>query len=66
MIGKETLLKNFVDGTWEAAAASQAIPVRDPATGDVLAEAPLTGGRAVARAVDAASKALPAGRRTPR
>ena len=65
MIGKETLLKNFVDGTWEAAAASQAIPVRDPATGDVLAEAPLSGGRDVARAVDAASKALPAWRRTP-
>ncbi len=65
MIGNETLLKNFVDGTWEAAAASQAIPVRDPATGDVLAEAPLSGERDVARAVDAASKALPAWRRTP-
>jgi malonate-semialdehyde dehydrogenase (acetylating)/methylmalonate-semialdehyde dehydrogenase len=65
MIGQETLLKNFVDGTWEAAAASQAIPVRDPATGDVLAEAPLSGARDVARAVDAASKALPAWRRTP-
>jgi malonate-semialdehyde dehydrogenase (acetylating)/methylmalonate-semialdehyde dehydrogenase len=65
MIGKETLLKNFVDGTWEAAAASQAIPVRDPATGEVLAEAPLSGERDVARAVDAASKALPAWRRTP-
>ncbi len=65
MIGKETLLKNFVDGTWAAASASQAIPVRNPATGDVLAEAPLSGERDVARAVDAASKALPAWRRTP-
>jgi malonate-semialdehyde dehydrogenase (acetylating)/methylmalonate-semialdehyde dehydrogenase len=43
MIGQETLLKNFVGGRWEDASARQAIPVRNPATGDVLAEAPLSG-----------------------
>ena len=65
MIGQETLLKNFVGGSWEAAAASQTIPVRNPATGDVIAEAPLSGAADVAKAVQAASKALPAWRRTP-
>jgi malonate-semialdehyde dehydrogenase (acetylating) / methylmalonate-semialdehyde dehydrogenase len=65
MIGQETLLKNFVGGRWENASAGQAIPVRNPATGDVLAEAPLSGAADVAKAVDAASKALQAWRRTP-
>jgi malonate-semialdehyde dehydrogenase (acetylating)/methylmalonate-semialdehyde dehydrogenase len=65
MIGQETLLKNFVGGRWETASAGQAIPVRNPATGDVLAEAPLSGAADVAKAVDAASKALQAWRRTP-
>jgi malonate-semialdehyde dehydrogenase (acetylating)/methylmalonate-semialdehyde dehydrogenase len=65
MIGQETLLKNFVGGHWETASSAQLIPVRNPATGEVLAEAPLSGGTDVARAVDAASKALPAWRRTP-
>src|SRR6187455_1972337 len=65
MIGQETLLKNFVGGRWEDASARQAIPVRNPATGDVLAEAPLSGAADVAKAVDAASKALHTWRRTP-
>jgi malonate-semialdehyde dehydrogenase (acetylating)/methylmalonate-semialdehyde dehydrogenase len=65
MIGQETLLKNFVGGHWETASSAQAIPVRNPATGEVIAEAPLSGGTDVARAVDAASKALQSWRRTP-
>ncbi len=65
MIGQETLLKNFVGGHWETASSAQAIPVRNPATGEVLAEAPLSGGTDVAKAVEAASKALHAWRRTP-
>jgi malonate-semialdehyde dehydrogenase (acetylating)/methylmalonate-semialdehyde dehydrogenase len=65
MIGQETWLKNFVGGRWETASVGEVIPVRNPATGEVLAEAPLSGGMDVAKAVDAASKALPAWRRTP-
>ena len=65
MIGQETLLKNFVGGHWENASAGQAIPVLNPATGDVLAEAPLSSGADVGKAVQAASNALPAWRRTP-
>jgi malonate-semialdehyde dehydrogenase (acetylating)/methylmalonate-semialdehyde dehydrogenase len=49
----------------EAAAASQTRPVRNPATGEVIAEAPLSGAADVARAVRAATAALPAWRRTP-
>jgi malonate-semialdehyde dehydrogenase (acetylating)/methylmalonate-semialdehyde dehydrogenase len=65
MIGQETLLKNFVAGKWEPASAASVIAVRNPATGDVLAEAPLSGAADVAKAVDAASKALQGWRRTP-
>src|SRR5262245_8743915 len=65
MIGQETLLKNFVGGQWESASTQQAIAVRNPATGDVLAEAPLSSGADVAKAVNAASNALQTWRRTP-
>ena len=65
MIGQETLLKNFVGGKWEPASAASVIAVRNPATGDVLAEAPLSGATDVAKAVAAASKALQGWRRTP-
>jgi len=65
MIGQETLLRNFVGGKWEPASAASVIAVRNPATGDVLAEAPLSGAADVAKAVAAASKALQGWRRTP-
>jgi len=65
MIGQETLLKNFVGGQWESASAQEAIAVRNPATGDVLAEAPLSSAADVTKAVHAASNALQAWRRTP-
>src|SRR5688572_13785921 len=58
-------LKNYVGGKWEAARAGQTTPVRNPATAEILAEAPLSGVEDVARAVKAASDALPAWRRTP-
>jgi malonate-semialdehyde dehydrogenase (acetylating)/methylmalonate-semialdehyde dehydrogenase len=64
MIGHETL-KNFVGGHWESPSTSQSIPVKNPATGEVLADAPLSTGQDVAKAIDAASRALSAWRRTP-
>src|SRR6187401_1675376 len=64
MIGQDTLM-NFVGGKWEAASAAQTIPVRNPATGDTLAAAPLSSAADVAKAVKAASNALQAWRRTP-
>jgi malonate-semialdehyde dehydrogenase (acetylating)/methylmalonate-semialdehyde dehydrogenase len=64
MIAQDTL-RNYVAGRWEAAAASQTIPVRNPATGEVIAAAPLSGSADVDRAVRAATDALQKWRRTP-
>jgi len=64
MIEQGTLL-NFVGGTWQRADARENMAVRNPATGEVLSSAPLSESAAVARAVEAAQKALPAWRRTP-
>ena len=63
MIEQGTLL-NFVGGSWQRADAP-GIAVHNPATGEVLSKAPLSPAAAVAQAVDAAQKALPAWRRTP-
>jgi malonate-semialdehyde dehydrogenase (acetylating) / methylmalonate-semialdehyde dehydrogenase len=64
MIAQDTL-QNFIGGRWEAAAASEALPVVNPATGETIAAAPLSGARDVGKAVEAASHALQAWRRTP-
>jgi len=61
----ETMLRNYIGGRWEAASSTHVIPVTNPATGEVLAEAPLSSAADVAKAVKAASDALPAWRRTP-
>jgi malonate-semialdehyde dehydrogenase (acetylating)/methylmalonate-semialdehyde dehydrogenase len=60
-----TTLRNYVGGRWEAAGASQTVPVRNPATGEIVAHAPLSRGDDVGKAVDAAAAALPSWRRTP-
>ena len=64
MIAQETL-QNFIGGRWEAAAASEALPVVNPATGETIAAAPLSGARDVGKAVEAATKALQTWRRVP-
>jgi len=64
MIEQGTLL-NFVGGSWQRADARENLAVHNPATGEVLYTAPLSEAAAVARAVEAAQKALPAWRRTP-
>jgi len=61
----QTTLQNYIGGRWEQAAVSETTPVRNPATGELIAEAPLSGGPDVARAVDAATGAFPAWRSTP-
>ena len=64
MIEQGTLL-NFVGGTWQRADARENLAVHNPATGEVLSSAPLSEAAAVARAVEAAQKALHGWRRTP-
>jgi malonate-semialdehyde dehydrogenase (acetylating)/methylmalonate-semialdehyde dehydrogenase len=59
------MLQNYIGGQWEAARATESIPVTNPATGEVLAQAPLSSRDDVANAVKAAAAALPAWRRTP-
>jgi malonate-semialdehyde dehydrogenase (acetylating)/methylmalonate-semialdehyde dehydrogenase len=64
VIESGTLL-NFINGRWDVAAVSDTLPIHNPATGDVLAAAPLSSTVEVEKAVKAAGAALPAWRRTP-
>ena len=64
MIAQETL-KNYVGGKWQDASATETLPVHNPATGEVIAAAPLSGRADVEKAVRAASEALQKWRRTP-
>ena len=59
------LLRNYVGGAWRTAEASDALDVRDPATGELIARAPLSGASDVDAAVRAAREALPGWRATP-
>ena len=61
----QTMLRNYVGGRWDAPTAPATLSVRNPATGDVIAEVPLSSAADVAKVVKAASDALPAWRRTP-
>jgi malonate-semialdehyde dehydrogenase (acetylating)/methylmalonate-semialdehyde dehydrogenase len=57
------LLDNYVGGQWTpATAASEALDVTNPATGEVLARVPLSGAADLDAAVQAARAALPAWR----
>ena len=56
---------NYVGGQWIRPTAPDAIPVTNPATGEILASAPLSTTVDVRQAVDAALRAWPAWRRTP-
>lgn len=58
-------LRNFVDGDWVPASSSASLPVMNPATGEPMAQAPLSSGSDVDRAVKAAQNAFPAWRQTP-
>ena len=58
-------LQNYVGGRWIDAEASETQEVRNPATDEVLARVPLSGGADVEAAVAAAAAAFPAWRATP-
>ncbi|MEO5742145.1 MAG: CoA-acylating methylmalonate-semialdehyde dehydrogenase [Vicinamibacterales bacterium] len=59
------LMRNYVGGQWMASAATDSLAVLNPATGEHVSTTPLSTSREVAEAVDAASRAFPAWRRTP-
>ncbi len=57
-------LTNFVNGQWRESGATEYLPVRNPATQEILAEVPLSTAADVDAAVQAAAAAFPAWRRT--
>jgi malonate-semialdehyde dehydrogenase (acetylating) / methylmalonate-semialdehyde dehydrogenase len=62
---KAPILENFIDGAWRAATATEFGEVINPATAELLARTPLSRSSDVEAAVQAASDAFPAWRRTP-
>jgi betaine-aldehyde dehydrogenase len=54
-----TTLQNFIDGKFVDSAEGQTEPVLNPATGESIADAPVSTGEDVDRAVDAARRAFP-------
>ncbi|MGH9145334.1 MAG: CoA-acylating methylmalonate-semialdehyde dehydrogenase [Vicinamibacterales bacterium] len=59
------ILLNYVGGQWQASSATEKLPIRNPATAEVLAAAPISPAQDVNKAVDAARDALATWRRTP-
>jgi malonate-semialdehyde dehydrogenase (acetylating)/methylmalonate-semialdehyde dehydrogenase len=64
MINRGTLM-NYIGAEWRAPAAGDTVPIRNPATCEVLAAMPLSTSDDVHDAVRAAVAALPTWRRTP-
>ena len=58
-------LKNYIGGRWVEAEGADALDVTNPATGEVLAQVPLSGTAQVDEAVRAAREAFPGWRATP-
>ena len=58
-------LENFVDGAWRPSRAVEALKVLNPASGQVLAEVPLSPSEEVEAAAAAARRAFPEWRRRP-
>jgi malonate-semialdehyde dehydrogenase (acetylating) / methylmalonate-semialdehyde dehydrogenase len=60
-----TLVRNYVGGGWRDSSASETLPVTNPASGEELGRVPLSTGRDVDAAVQAAKAAFPTWRATP-
>jgi malonate-semialdehyde dehydrogenase (acetylating)/methylmalonate-semialdehyde dehydrogenase len=61
----ELPIPNFIGGEWIRSSTSDALPVHDPGTGDLLGRVPLSTRDDVHAAVAAAKEAFPAWRATP-
>ncbi len=59
------VLKNLINGAWVDSSGKEAVDVRNPATGELLAKTPLSTAKDVDAAVQAAQAAFPAWRNTP-
>ena len=58
-------VRNLIGGSWEERDGRETEPVYDPATGEVIAETPLSTAEDVDRAVRAAEAAFPGWAATP-
>src|SRR5437764_9742294 len=56
---------NFINGEWRDSTAAEFLDVTNPATGEVIAQTPLSDAAEVNAAVEAAAAAYPEWRRTP-
>ena len=54
----------YIDGAWATAASGATISVDNPATGEVVGVVPRLGAAETRQAIDAATRALPAWRKT--
>ncbi|HEY2434725.1 MAG TPA: CoA-acylating methylmalonate-semialdehyde dehydrogenase [Vicinamibacterales bacterium] len=59
------IVQNFIGGTWVTSRAAESVNVYNPATGEIIATAPLSSATEVDAAVRAAAAAFPAWRDTP-
>ena len=53
------ILPNYINGAWVPSSASETLDIQNPATGEVLAQCPLSGAGDVDTAVQAARAAFP-------
>lgn len=58
-------LKNYIDGKWVASSSPEVLEVHNPATGETIAEVPMSLPTEVHEAVEAAKRAFPEWRTTP-
>jgi len=58
-------MRNYIEGGWRESAATETLPIVNPATGDELGRVPMSPPREVDDAVQAAARAFPGWRRTP-
>ncbi|MCL0099574.1 CoA-acylating methylmalonate-semialdehyde dehydrogenase [Dehalococcoidia bacterium] len=58
-------LLNYVNGEWQPSSTAEYLDVTNPATGEIIAEVPLSTKTDVDEAVQSAAKAFPGWRRTP-
>src|SRR3954469_22580575 len=60
-----TKVPNYINGEWVNSKATEWLDVTNPATGEVIAQTPLSSAAEVAVAIEAAAAAFPEWRRTP-
>ena len=61
----EEIVPNYVGGAWRSSQSTESMSITNPATGEVLAKAPLAAAHETAEAIAAAAAAFPAWRQTP-